>query len=114
MNEKQTLFIQKYPSCRSAGSATVKLMTKEEFIKCTFKDRYDLQYCVFSKSGYSNPMCSMTIDEFLEIFSKDEIEQLKALGKLNYCDDTRCLLCQKYPMFSAKIYKKFGVKVKCK
>lgn len=106
---KQIIFIRKYPGSRSGGSATVKIMTKEQFILCTIKDRYDLQYCYFSDEGYSNPMCRMSLEEFLEIFTKDEIEQMKALGKLDYSPDCSSMYA-KYPMFSSKIYKKLGVK----
>lgn len=115
MNE--VVFIRKYPSYKSGGSATVKVFTKEMFVNGEIKgwngeiikDRNDIQFC---ELGYnSQPMCSMTPEIFSKIFTKEEIAKMETKGMLYY-NSKRRTVSQKYPMFSADVYRKYGTDFK--
>lgn len=109
---KDVVFIRKFSSGRSAGSATVKVVTKKMFIAGILsKDRHDVQFC---KMGmFSDAICSMRVDDFENTFSKEEIETMQHNGMLNYYPDAS-YVSTKYPMFGANVYKKYGVKMECK
>ena len=112
----ETLFIQKYPSSNSGGSATVRVFTKFAFITggiansigITVKSRYNIQYAIYG--GFSRSICQMTLREFEYIFNKIEIKEMQLNGMLDY-DSTCRGVRKKYPMFSAKIYKKYGIDI---
>lgn len=114
---KEVIFIRKYPTSRSGGSATVRLFSKEDFIKGNldnsggwwYSPRHDIQYC--NIGGYSNPICGMTVDEFNSIFTNVEIEEMRNSGLLNYNTGAKRLE-NKYPMFRRDIYLKYGIDTK--
>lgn len=117
----ETLFIQKYPSSNSGGSSTVRVFTKFAFITggitnsigITVKSRNNIQYARYG--NFSRSICQMTVREFEYIFNKIEIKEMQLNGMLDY-DSTADLnryrgIHKKYPMFSAKIYKKYGIDI---
>lgn len=101
------VFIRKYPSCKSAGSATVSVFAKSDFVnkKVGKIDRNDVQFCKLGE--YSEPMCSMTLKKFENSFNYDDLYKMLDNGLLDYNSKERSL-SRKYPMFSAEVYKKYG------
>lgn len=115
----EVVFIKKFPSSRSGGSAVVKVFSKPMFVQGAItdykgdilKDRNNIQYCKIGEC--SKAMCSMTVEEFEEIFTPEEIHEMTINGMLDYRSKTskrRYLsLDFKYPMFGAKVYAKYGL-----
>lgn len=117
----EVLFIRKYPTRNSGGSSISQVFTKLTFVtggvKDTFgkqvKNRYNIQYCTYG--GYSHSICQMDVETFETVFSKAEIKEMQINGMLDY-DSTVDMsryksLSKKYPMFGAKIYKKYGIDI---
>lgn len=114
---REVIFIRKYSTSRSGGSATVKLFSKEDFMNKEFdqpggwwySSRHDIQYCFIG--GYSNSISRMTIEEFESIFTDIEIKKMKDKKLLNYNTLGRNVE-KKYPIFRKDIYLKYGIDTK--
>lgn len=65
----------------------------------------------------SCPMCELSLEDFESIFDAGDIEEMRLNGVLDYYPDGKVHLtnyvytdsANKYPVFSAKIYKKYGI-----
>lgn len=109
------VIVEKFSSYKSGGSATVKVFTKEMFVKGQvrsqygnkiLKDRHDMQICQIGKHSIS--MCEISLNLFETVFSKEDIGDMMLNGILDYYgNETR--VSNKYPMFSAPVYKKYGL-----
>ncbi len=101
---KELIFI------KSSNYTNVRVFSKQHFIeRCFYANR---RTHVAFMGEWSIPLCSMSLEMFSQIFSEYEIGIMQKNGNLNYYPNGRkhfTDIATKYPIFSAKIYKKYGV-----
>ena len=114
----ELVFVKQGRTSRGGKYANCKLVSQADMITgAEYVDRYT-QVGEVGSGDYTIPLCSLTIEEFEKYFEYLDIEIMKNNGVLNYYPEgyntwgsmVSTYVAHKYPIFSAKVYKKYGVK----
>lgn len=112
---KNIIFISTHNASRGKG-ASVRVHSKECAIKRGILHKY-LQYSEVDNEKYSNAIEQMSLDEFREIFTDDDVKIMTNNGLLNYYPNGIIKYGKylydgkndKYPIFRKEVYLAYGV-----
>ena len=109
---EEILFVVNYPAGNGLRSADVKILTKTHFVnECGLPTHRRRRYVRVKQanSQFTKSILSVGVAQFRRMFDWMEIEQMQQSGMLDYYPNER-YIARKYPMFSAPVYKNFGIK----
>ena len=102
------VFIQQFPTSRGRRHADMNVYSKQSFIEGKVPASRHLIRLAVVDSG-SICIKNVSLQQFEELFTREEIKVMQSNGVLNYYPHVDNTLDQKYPMFQSSIYQKHGI-----
>lgn len=104
----QVVFVRQHLTSRGRRHADMQVFSKQSFIDGVITPHRNLVRIAFV-DGESMGVKSLTLKQFEEVFTREEIRAMQANGVLDFYPFIENNVEQKLPMFQASIYQKHGI-----